>query len=103
MKDCLAEHQMFAHGSQRLVFKEPIALLSKEALEAMKNPGDQKVPTINFLINLMLPYVYRGKLYLLISFESKKVCVFDCETGLFDDEISFMESYDATELPLEDE
>jgi hypothetical protein len=101
LKECLSEHQMYAHGSQRLEYLDAIPLLSKEAVDSLKQKNSAQVPNVNYLINQVVPYTFQGKTYLLISFESHKVIIYDYETGHFDDELTFIESYDATELPLD--
>ena len=93
---------MYAHGSQRLQYRNPMSLLSKEAVEYLATKAsNQQIPNVNYLIDQVVPYTFQGKTYLLIAFESHKVCIFDYENGHFDDELTFLESYDATELPLE--
>lgn len=101
LKECLSEHQMYAHGSQRLTYLDPLTLLSKEAVEFLKSKSTAQIPNVNYLIDQVVPYTFQGKTYLLIAFESHKVCIFDYENGHFDDELTFLESYDATELPLD--
>ena len=90
LKDCLSEHQMHAHGTQRLQQRRRKALVSKEALAAMErqrvgsDEEKKKVPSINYLIKHMQPYSFQGKLYLLIAFESRTVRVFHFNTGNFE-------------------
>lgn len=85
-----------------MTYLEPLTLLSKEAVEHLRAKSSAQVPNVNYLIDQVVPYTFQGRAYLLIAFESHKVCIFDYENGHFDDELTFIESYDATELPLDD-